>query len=141
MEARLGAAGESRDFRAESAPPAAETEKEAVAPGSVQPQAEVGRDEFAPDAAPPLPDEGVPAGFDDAAESAFRAEARERGDVVPTVAATEAVEEVETTALPPLNELVQRIPGEVRDVLDELFRAKFVAVRRIPKQSLHALRQ
>lgn len=36
--------------------------------------------------------------------------------------------------LPALDELVLRIPGEARGLLDELFRAKFVAVRRIPEQ-------
>lgn len=38
--------------------------------------------------------------------------------------------------LPPLNELVQRIPAEVREALDDLFRARFVAVKRVPKQAL-----
>jgi hypothetical protein len=31
---------------------------------------------------------------------------------------------------------VKRIPPEVREVLDDLFRAKFTAVRRVPKKSL-----
>lgn len=36
--------------------------------------------------------------------------------------------------LPPLAELVERIPPETREVLEELFRAKFVAVRKISKK-------
>lgn len=76
-------------------------------------------------------------GFDESAESAFLAEARERGEVVkpPTTAAAE-VEESEKKPLPKLDELVQRIPPEVRDVLEDLFRAKFVSVKRVPKKAL-----
>lgn len=33
--------------------------------------------------------------------------------------------------LPPLDELVKRIPNEVRETLDELFRVRFVAVKRV----------
>jgi hypothetical protein len=48
------------------------------------------------------------------------------------------VAEVEETPakLPPLDELVQRIPSEVRELMDELFRAKFVRVQRVPKKAL-----
>ena len=38
--------------------------------------------------------------------------------------------------LPPLEELVQRIPAETRDLLDELFRARFTTVRRVRKSDL-----
>jgi hypothetical protein len=38
--------------------------------------------------------------------------------------------------LPPLDDLVGRVPPGARAVLDELFRAKFTAVRRVPKESL-----
>jgi len=34
--------------------------------------------------------------------------------------------------LPPLEKLVGRIPAETREALDELFRAKFTSVRRLP---------
>ncbi len=74
---------------------------------------------------------------DDSVESAFRAEARERGEpMVAPVAEHDVTEPMETTALPALNDLVGRLPAEVRDVLDDLFRAKFVAVKRVPKKSL-----
>ncbi len=48
------------------------------------------------------------------------------------------VAEVEETPvkLPPLDDLVQRIPPEVRELMDELFRAKFVRVQRVPKKAL-----
>ena len=74
---------------------------------------------------------------DEAGESAFLAEARERGETVvvkPAAAREEA--EAETGPLPALDEMVQRIPAEVRDVLEELYRAKFTAVRRVSAKFL-----
>lgn len=38
--------------------------------------------------------------------------------------------------LPSLDELVQRIPAAAREALDELFRARFVGVKRIEKSVL-----
>jgi hypothetical protein len=74
---------------------------------------------------------------DDVAESAFLAEARERGESVsPTPKSADRTEEVDPKSLPPLDELVRRIPADVREALDELFRAKFVTVRRLPKDAL-----
>ena len=72
---------------------------------------------------------------DESAESAMLPELRSRGEMA-TPAATEAVEEIEPKALPPLDELVKRLSPEVRDALDDLFRAKFVTVRRVPKKAL-----
>ncbi|HET7536190.1 MAG TPA: hypothetical protein VFJ90_07040 [Candidatus Didemnitutus sp.] len=40
--------------------------------------------------------------------------------------------------LPPLDDLVQRIPAPTRELIDELFRAKFVTVKRVPKSALKA---
>jgi hypothetical protein len=37
--------------------------------------------------------------------------------------------------LPPLDDLVQRIPASTRALVEELFRAKFVAVKRLPKSA------
>ena len=76
---------------------------------------------------------------DEAGESAFLAGAKERGEtVVPVVPAVAAVtaEPEETGALPALDELVQRIPPGVRELLDELYRVKFTTVRRVPAKSL-----
>jgi hypothetical protein len=38
-------------------------------------------------------------------------------------------------SLPPLEDLVQRIPLQTRELLDTLFRAKFVAVKRLPESA------
>lgn len=38
--------------------------------------------------------------------------------------------------LPPMEDLVKRIPAPAREVLEELFRARFVTVKRIPKSAL-----
>lgn len=40
------------------------------------------------------------------------------------------------TPLPSLDELVKRIPTATRETLDELFRAKFVSVKRVDKSVL-----
>lgn len=91
------------------------------------------------DAAPEFHAAGEPPIFDEVAESAFLADARERGELisapVPPVLATER-EEGDPKGLPPLEELLKRIPAGVRESLDDLFRARFVTVRRIPKRSL-----
>ena len=82
---------------------------------------------------------GEPASWpDEAAESAFRAEARDRGEVPVAVAAPgpAEVEETDPKALPALDTLVRRIPGPVVDALDDLFRARFVRVQKFPRRSL-----
>ncbi|HWA26020.1 MAG TPA: hypothetical protein VG734_10180 [Lacunisphaera sp.] len=38
--------------------------------------------------------------------------------------------------LPPMEDLIQRIPAPARDLMEELFRAKFVTVKRIPQWAL-----
>jgi len=88
----------------------------------------------------PAAEDSLNAWPDDAAESSFLSEAKARGEpVVASAAGREAAEEAEPKgALPPLGELVSRIPTEVREVLDELFRVKFVTVKRIPKKALKA---
>jgi hypothetical protein len=53
-------------------------------------------------------------------------------------AVADATDEPAPKALPPLDELVKRIPAEVRDTLEELFRARFVTVKRLPKKALKA---
>lgn len=82
--------------------------------------------------------DGAPTAWpDDAAESAFLAEARERGETVaPAKAREEIAEETDAKALPPLQELVEKIPAEVRETLEELFRARFTTVKRVPKKAL-----
>ncbi|MEI8088249.1 MAG: hypothetical protein WCG63_01500 [Opitutaceae bacterium] len=74
---------------------------------------------------------------DEVGESAFLAEARERGETVAAKpAATREEIEAETGPLPALDVMVQRIPAEVRDVLEELYRAKFTAVRQVSAKFL-----
>lgn len=74
-------------------------------------------------AAPSSDDEGYnwPEGSAAASETA-----------VPTAVTPEAV----NAPLPSLDELVKRIPPDVRETLDDLFRVKFVAVRRVSPTSL-----
>jgi hypothetical protein len=66
---------------------------------------------------------------DAADESSFLSEARFRGEA-PAPVSTRSPVPVLGENLPPLEELVSRVPAGVRGVLDELFRAKFTAVRR-----------
>ncbi|MEO0055764.1 MAG: hypothetical protein RLZZ50_1711 [Verrucomicrobiota bacterium] len=42
------------------------------------------------------------------------------------------------TPLPELDALVARLPAEVRDTLDELFRARFVSVKKLPRKHFQA---
>ena len=92
-------------------------------------------------AAPVAPSEeaDAPAGPSEAEEAVMLAD---RGNGIVSSEAIPAgmglVAEVEETPakLPPLDELVQRIPPDVRELMDELFRAKFVRVQRVPKKAL-----
>ncbi len=52
-----------------------------------------------------------------------------------------APEEEALLSLPSLEDLVKRVPAETRQLIDELFRARFVGVRRVPKSSLPTSKQ
>lgn len=81
----------------------------------------------------------VPWPTDEGAEASFLSDARERGEtVVPAArpALQAQVEADDKSPLPPLAELVQRIPTEVRDALEELFRVKYTSVHRVPAKYL-----
>jgi len=41
-------------------------------------------------------------------------------------------------ALPEVDALVERLPAEVRETLDELFRARFISVKKLPKKLFQA---
>ncbi len=89
----------------------------------------------------PTFDEEGPVWPDAAAESAMRAEVAERGETLNSKAARELAEAAaeaaaEKKGLPSLDALVERIPTEVRDTLEDLFRVKFVKVARVPKKAL-----
>lgn len=71
-------------------------------------------------------------------ERAMLAELRERGEAPVRRAAAPDRDEA-PVRLPPLDELVKRIPPQVRDTLDDLFRAKFTGVRRVPADALKAV--
>ncbi len=90
------------------------------------------------DAGPSNNEGDVPWPSDELAEAAFRSDAHDRGEtVLPAVpAVTETEEVIDPKALPPLEELVKRIPPEVLETLDDLFRAKFTAVKRVPPKAL-----
>jgi hypothetical protein len=85
---------------------------------------------------PGAPDVDPASWPDEGAEAAFLAEARDRGETIAPRSTTSETEEPEPKALPQLEELVNRIPAEVRDTLEDLFRAKFVRVQRVPKRLL-----
>jgi hypothetical protein len=57
------------------------------------------------------------------------------GNVTPALMHVEKVPE-ERGELPPMEDLVKRIPMPTRDLLEELFRAKFVTVKRLPQSAL-----
>jgi hypothetical protein len=40
------------------------------------------------------------------------------------------------SSLPPMEDLVKRIPAPARALMEELFRARFVTVKRVPKSAL-----
>lgn len=74
---------------------------------------------------------------DEAAESAFLAESRQNGSAPPPTTSVPTVVDAEANLpLPKLDELVDRIPAEARELLEELFRAKFTTVRRIKPADL-----
>ncbi len=57
------------------------------------------------------------------------------GIVTPSLMHTESPP-VEKGDLPPMEDLVKRIPMPTRDLMEELFRAKFITVKRIPQSAL-----
>lgn len=85
-------------------------------------------------------DDGAPVGPSEGEEAAFLAEQREQGFGAPAsgaaAAKAAAPDPDEKTPLPPLDDLVNRIPAATRELMDELFRAKFVTVKRVPKSAL-----
>jgi hypothetical protein len=71
----------------------------------------------------------------EADEAAFQAEARAQAG--PALLAVVGKEEAPPPRnLPALDELVARVPAEARAALDDLFRAKFTAVRRVSAKQL-----
>jgi hypothetical protein len=76
-------------------------------------------------------DSGAPIGPAEAEETAFLAEQQLSNP--PKVAAISLSEAEESNLpLPPMDELIQRIPASTRELMDQLFRAKFITVKRLP---------
>jgi hypothetical protein len=87
-------------------------------------------------ARPPTIEDSAPPVIDESAEAEFLAEAKQRGEVVPQRSPAEIEEDANPKALPPLDDLVKRIPADVRETLDDLFRARFTTVKKFPKRAL-----
>lgn len=76
---------------------------------------------------------------DEAAEAAFLSEGRGGAEVPAAPKPTSPTgEDDDEKALPQLDDLVNRIPADTRELLDELFRAKFTKVRRVKQADLKA---
>ena len=88
--------------------------------------------------APGVPaEDGAPVGPSESEEAAFLSEQREAGFVSsPRHAATNDTVAEENEPLPPLDDLVQRLSPATRQLLDDLFRAKFITVKRVPASAL-----
>ena len=76
-------------------------------------------------------DLGAPVGPGEAEETAFLAEQRLAAPASAVTAAPAETEE-KNISLPPMDELIQRIPASSRELMDQLFRAKFITVKRLP---------
>ena len=75
-------------------------------------------------------DSGAPIGPAEAEESAFLAEQQANPPKVAAISLSEAEEK--NLPLPPMDELIHRIPASTRELMDQLFRAKFITVKRLP---------
>ena len=109
----------------------AEPEPDAVAADDVKPVTE---EAAVPATAAVSAEE--PSWPDAAAESAFLAEARARGEAPVPVRKADPAEETDASPLPPVEQLVGRVPAGVRELLDDLFRARFTRTARIPRRAL-----
>jgi hypothetical protein len=84
-------------------------------------------------------EEDAPVGPTSADEAAFLAQERAAETTAsrpPAAARLEVSSESDDAPLPSLEDLVKRIPVPTRQLLDDLFRARFVTVRRVPKEAL-----
>lgn len=84
---------------------------------------------------PPPAESEFPAGPGEAEEESFLA--AERAAAIPESRRAEGDgAEPAEGELPPMDDLVGRIPAPTRQIIDELFRARFVTVKRVPKSAL-----
>ena len=83
----------------------------------------------------PLAD--APAGPSSEEEAALLAQEREMGIVTPILMHSETPPDaIPVGDLPPMEDLVKRIPASARELMEELFRARFVTVKRMPQSAL-----
>jgi hypothetical protein len=80
------------------------------------------------EAAPAWPGEAEEASFLSGERASSAAGAVATGSPAPAV---DTAEVADTGQPPPLEELIQRIPSEIREAMEELFRAKFTRVTRV----------
>ena len=83
-----------------------------------------------------VPVADAPVGPSPEEEAAFLSEERMTAPVMSTTLTAAVEHEDVSGSLPPLAELVARIPAPARELLDELFRSRFVSVKRVPKSAL-----
>lgn len=108
-----------------------------AAPAEVAAPEPAGDEAAAAAEAVPLQDDMAPLWPDENAEAAYLSEAKGRGETVTPVAADVAEEVADAgSALPSLETLQQRIPPKILEAVDDLFRAKFTKVTRVPKKAL-----
>lgn len=83
-------------------------------------------------------DAEAPAGPSPDEEAALQAEENGDVDVMPVALRSEPEEPepIVKGELPAMDDLIKRIPAEVLDTMEELFRAKFVKVERVAKKHL-----
>jgi len=114
--------------------PAAEPD---AAPGQV-PVLNEAAATFSGDAMPPPPGDSEDGSWpSESAEAAAIADGQVRGETIIAAAlSTDAEEETEKKELPSLDQLLQKVPAEVRDTMEELFRAKWTRVIRVRKKDL-----
>jgi hypothetical protein len=77
----------------------------------------------------------APAGPSAEEEVAFLAQERESGAIAAAPLPPAGMPE-EKADLPPMEDLVKRIPAPARELMEELFRARFVTVKRLPQSAL-----
>ncbi|MEO6994836.1 MAG: hypothetical protein ABI273_14605 [Lacunisphaera sp.] len=82
-----------------------------------------------------MPADDAPIGPSSDEEAAFLA-GEGGGGSVPLVAISTPEVEDDRGELPPMEDLITRIPGAARELIEELFRARFITVKRIPKSAL-----
>ena len=86
--------------------------------------------------APPV-DDSIPVGPSPEEEAALLTQDRTSEQFYGQPPKAENLEtETGAASLPPMEDLVKRIPAPARELMEELFRARFVTVKRVPKAAL-----